>query len=111
MTAMRLSNVRIPVRIAIACLMPLLAFTSFAAKELLEKRSVYSKSEQMAALAGASTTITALIGEIQLERSDSTAFVNSKGQSFGDQVRRQRPAVDAALAAWQQRMVEFVQAH
>src|SRR5262245_43944594 len=111
MTAMRMSNVRIPVRIAIACLIPVLAFTAFALKDLFDKRAIYSKSEEMAALADASTTITSLIQELQGERLSSVAFVNSKGQSFGDQMRRQRPAVDAALAAWQQRMTEFTQAH
>src|SRR5262245_12941124 len=111
MTAMRLSNVRIPVRIAIACLIPVLAFTAFALKDLFDKRSVYSKSEEMASLADASATITSLVHELQIERGSSVGFVNSKGQSFGDQTRRQRPAVDAALTACQQRMVEFVKLH
>ena len=108
---MRLSNVRISVRIAIACLIPVLAFTAFAVHDLLEKRSIYSKSGQMAALADASTAITSLIHELQIERGSSVGFVSSKGQSFGDQMRRQRPLVDAALATWQQRLAEFAQRH
>lgn len=38
----KLSNIRIPVRIGIACLLPLLAFTGLAIMELNEKRAVFS---------------------------------------------------------------------
>ena len=34
---LKLSNIRIPVRIAVACLLPLLAFAGIAGKELLDK--------------------------------------------------------------------------
>ena len=108
---LRLSNIRIPVRIAAACLLPVLAFTVFAGKDLLEKWVDSSKSNQMAALADATPATTALIHELQVERGTSTGFINSNGKSFGDQMRRQRPLVDTALATWQQRMAEFAQAH
>ena len=36
---LKLSNIKIPVRIAIACLLPLLAFTILAGKELLDRRA------------------------------------------------------------------------
>jgi len=105
-----LNNVRIPVRIAIACLLPLLAFTGFAGKAMLEKRSEYTKTEEIAEIAAAVPTITALIHEIQKERGSSMGLLNSKGaQSFRDALRNQRPVVDAAIATWQQRMTEFVQ--
>ena len=44
----RLTNVPVPVRIGIACLLPLLAFLGFAGDDLLEKRSVYSKTDRIA---------------------------------------------------------------
>jgi methyl-accepting chemotaxis protein len=105
-----LNNVRIPVRIAIACLLPLLAFTGFAGKAMLEKRSEYTKTEEIAEIAAAVPTITALVHELQKERGGSMGSLNSKGaQSFRDALSSQRPVVDKAIAAWQQRMSEFVQ--
>jgi methyl-accepting chemotaxis protein len=105
-----LNNVRIPVRIAIACLLPLLAFTGFAGKAMLEKRAEYTKTEEIAEIAAAVPTITALIHEIQKERGSSMGMLNSKGaQSFRDALRNQRPMVDAAIATWQRRMTEFAQ--
>ena len=50
---LRLSNIRIPVRIALACLLPLLAFIGFAGKELLQKRADYSSAAEIAAASAA----------------------------------------------------------
>jgi methyl-accepting chemotaxis protein len=107
----RLADIRIPVRIAVACLLPMLAFTGFAGKALLEKRADYSKAEQIAVLAEAMPAITALIHELQKERASSVGFVNSRGQSFADAVRSDRPASDRALAAWQERIVALARVH
>src|SRR4051794_4355425 len=106
---LRLSNIRIPVRIALACLLPLLAFIGFAGKELLQKRSDYSSAAQIAELADATPSITALVHELQKERGSSMGFFTAKGQAFGDALRAQRPAVDKALTAWQSRMTELAQ--
>src|SRR5262249_43883803 len=111
-TAMlRLSNIRIPVRIAIACLIPLLAFVGFAGKALLEQRSHLSRTDQIAALGEAVPTLTRLLHELQVERGASVGFINSKGKSFADQLRGRRPAVEKALAEWQQRIAPFVELH
>jgi HAMP domain-containing protein len=108
---LRLSSIRIPVRIAIACLLPLLAFIGFASKDLLQKRSDYSGMEQVAEIADATPSITGLIHELQKERGSSIGFVNSKGQSFADVLRGQRQVVDKALATWQQRTAELARQH
>jgi methyl-accepting chemotaxis protein len=105
-----LNNIRIPVRIAIACLLPLIAFTVFAGKALLEKHSEYTKIDEIAEIAATVPTTTALVHELQKERGSSMGFLNGKGaQSFADALRNQRPVVDKAAAAWQQRMAEFAQ--
>ena len=44
----RLNNIKIPVRIAIACLVPMLAFVAFAFKDILETHSIYSSADQIA---------------------------------------------------------------
>jgi methyl-accepting chemotaxis protein len=108
---LRLSSIRIPVRIAMACLLPLLAFVGFAGKELLQKRSDYSSAEQIAEVADAAPSITGLVHELQKERGTSVGFINAKGQSFGDALRAQRPVVDKALATWQQRVTEMARLH
>src|SRR5712692_485253 len=107
----RLADIRIPVRIAVACVLPLLAFTGFAGKDLLEKRSAYSSSSQIAELAEAAPTITNLIHELQKERGAAVGFVNSRGQSFADALRSQRPLVDQAVATWQQRIATLAKLH
>jgi hypothetical protein len=105
-----LNNIRIPVRIAIACLLPLLAFTGFAGKAILEKWQESTKIGEIAEIAAAVPTITGLVHELQKERGSSMGFLNGKGaQSFADALRNQRPVVDKAMATWQQRMGEFSQ--
>jgi hypothetical protein len=70
-----LNNIRIPVRIAIACLLPLLAFTGFAGKAILEKWSESTKISEIAEIAAAVPSITSLVHELQKERGSSMGFV------------------------------------
>src|SRR3954466_3687729 len=65
---LRLNNLRISLRIAIACLLPLIAFTVFAGKALLEKRAALSSAESIAVIAEAAPTISNLVHELQKER-------------------------------------------
>ena len=104
---LKLSNIRIPVRIAVACLLPLVAFTGFAVKELLEKRTIVANVDAIAAVAEVAPTIAALVHELQKERGATAGFVNSKGKSFAEVVRNQRPLTDKALEAWNRRLSEY----
>lgn len=104
---LKLSNIRIPVRIAIACLLPLVAFTGFAVKELFEKRMIVANVDAIAAVAEVAPTIAALVHELQKERGATAGFINSKGKSFAEVVRNQRPLTDKALEAWNQRLSEY----
>ena len=45
---LKLSNIRIPVRIAVACLLPLLAFTALRGKELLDRRTLAADMDAIA---------------------------------------------------------------
>jgi HAMP domain-containing protein len=101
---LRLSDMRIPVRIAIVAVLPMLGFAMFAGASLLDKWTAYSKSSQVAQIAEAAPAVTALVHQLQIERGASAGFLNSKGNAFGDAMRGQRPATDAALKEWQTRM-------
>ena len=83
----RLADIRISFRIAVACLLPMLAFTGFAGKALLEKRAEYSKTEQIVVAAEAMPAITSLIHELQKERTSSIGLVNSRGRLLADAMR------------------------
>jgi methyl-accepting chemotaxis protein len=106
-----LNNLRISTRVAIACLLPLLAFTFLAAKDLLEKRAAFSSAESIAVVADAAPMIADLVHELQKERGASAGFINSKGQSFADTLRNQRPVTDKMLATSQQRMADLIRSN
>ncbi|HWF93723.1 MAG TPA: nitrate- and nitrite sensing domain-containing protein [Xanthobacteraceae bacterium] len=103
----RLADLPIRSRIAIACLIPLLAFTGFAGKAMLEKRAQSQAADSVAALIEVAPLISGLIHELQKERGSSVGFVSSKGQALVDTMRNQRPATDKALASFRQRMTGF----
>jgi hypothetical protein len=48
---LKLSNIRIPVRIAVACLLPLLAFAGIAGKELFDRRSLAADMDAIGVVA------------------------------------------------------------
>jgi hypothetical protein len=108
---LRLNDVKISVRIAVACLLPLAAFTFFAAKNLFEKRAEFASAESIAVVAEAAPMIASLVHELQKERGASAGFINSKGQSFADTLRDQRPATDRMLATSRQQMGELIRSN
>src|SRR5260370_33038776 len=95
---LRLNNLRISLRIAIACLLPLIAFTVFAGKDLLEKRAALSTAESIAVVAEAAPIISNVVHERQKDRGATAGFINSKGKAFADPLRNHRPATDKILA-------------
>lgn len=87
MTAMlRLNDTKMRVRIAIACLVPLLAFVAFAA------------------IAQIAPEISGLIHELQKERGATAGFISSKGEAFAQTLRTQRPSTDKAVTDWRQKI-------
>lgn len=64
---LKLSNIRIPVRIAIAWLLPLLAFTGSAIKELIDHRQVVPTKENAAVVVQAAPMISRLVADLQAE--------------------------------------------
>ena len=98
----RLNDIKIPVRIAFACLVPMLAFVAFALKDIAEKHSIYSTADRITAIANAAPKISGLIHELQKERGATAGFVNSKGAAFREALQAQRPLTDKAAADWRQ---------
>ncbi len=94
-------------RIAIVCLIPLLAFTGFAGKDLLEKRLRLQSADAASALVEVAPLISGLVHELQKERGASVGFIASQGKMFADTLRNQRPVTDAALGRWRARMATF----
>jgi Nitrate and nitrite sensing len=74
-------------RIAIVCLIPLLAFTGFAGKDMLEKRAQSQSADSAAALIEVAPLISSLVHELQKERGSSVGFVSSKGQALAETMR------------------------
>jgi methyl-accepting chemotaxis protein len=108
---LRLNDLGISTRIAIACLLPLTAFTIFAGKDLLEKRAAFAGAESIAVVAQAAPMISNLVHELQKERGASAGFINSKGKSLADTLRNQRPSTDKMLATSRRQMEELAKSN
>jgi methyl-accepting chemotaxis protein len=104
----RLADLPIRARIAIVCLIPLLAFTGFAGKELWERRTQSQVADGVTALIEVAPLISGLIHELQKERGTSVGFLSARGQGpAAAAMRDQRAVTDRALASFRQRMVSF----
>ena len=95
---LKLSNIRIPVRIAVACLLPLLAFAGIAGKELLDRRSLAADMDAIGVVAQAAPMIAAVVHELQRERGATVGYINSREESLATLMRNQRPMTDKVLA-------------
>src|SRR5215471_19294034 len=80
------------------------AFVAFAFKDILEKHSIYSSADQIAAIARTAPEISSLVHELQKERGATAGFVDSKGGTLADTLRNQRPVTDKAQATWRRQM-------
>src|SRR5262245_48029093 len=103
----RMSNIRIPARIAIATILPLLAFAGFAATSLAEKWSASQAAGRVAVVVESVPLVSDLIHQLQRERGASATFVTSKGQALADVMRNQRGATDKAIAEWRNGLAEI----
>src|SRR5262245_27548 len=104
---LRVNNMKIPVRIAIATILPLLAFAGFAAKSLAEKWSTSQAAGRVAVVVESVPLVSDLIHQLQRERGASATFVTSKGQALADVMRNQRGAPDKAIAEWRRGLSEI----
>jgi methyl-accepting chemotaxis protein len=110
-TVLKLSNIRIPVRIAVACLLPLVAFSVFAAKELIDRRAIVADMDAIAVVARAAPMIAEVVHELQKERGISVGYIDSREQALLEAMRKQRPQTDKLLETWSQRVAEYLKAY
>jgi methyl-accepting chemotaxis protein len=104
----QLADLPIRARIAIVCLIPLLAFTGFAGREMWERRTQSQVADGVTALIEVAPLISGLIHELQKERGTSVGFLSARGQGpAAAALRDQRAVTDRALASFRQRMVSF----
>src|SRR3972149_6660567 len=97
---LRLPNLRISMRIAIVCVVPILGLVGFLAKELSEKWDVTQSADRVLTIIETAPLVSSLVHELQRERGASTGFVSSKGQALADGMRNQRSVSDKAIAIW-----------
>ena len=103
---LRLSDVRIPFRIAAVCLLPLIGLVGFAGYQANKQRENLVNAEQTMDIAGLAAANSALIHELQKERGVSAGYIASGGKKFTDDLRRQRSATNNAIENWQRVMAQ-----
>jgi methyl-accepting chemotaxis protein len=104
---LRLKDIKIGTRIAVACLFPVLALVAFATTDLLEKSATVSEAEKMASYLDLAPVTSVLAHELQRERGLSFTFVSSREQTSGSEMKNQRAQTDKALALWRERLKQF----
>ncbi len=93
-----LSNLRLRTQVVLLLLAPLLGLMGLSVQIVADKHAVMSDMARFDTLAQLAPEIGALVHELQKERGATSAFVSSKGQTFGPQLTAQRTKTDAALA-------------
>ncbi len=92
-----LNNTSISVRIAILCLIPMLAMFGMGTSSLLHERAAANDANAIARVIGIAPVISGLVHELQKERGASAGFIGSKGKKFADSIGQRRADTDKAL--------------
>lgn len=104
-----IGNCRIGVRILLALLLPLMALAAFSGTLVIERHRTATEMKMMQDLTDLAPFVDDLVHELQKERGLSVGFVSSKGQQFGEDLAKQRQAVDAMKAAYAEALKRFPQ--
>jgi methyl-accepting chemotaxis protein len=96
---LRLSNIRIAGRLAIAIIIPLAIFSCLAGYDLFQTWLVRSDMVRLNQMAQAVAAISRLVHEMQRERGASAVFVGSKGAQLRNELSAQRKLTDASRTA------------
>lgn len=92
-----MKNFSISVRIAVMCLLPLLALVGQGANQLLIERERAIVAEGIAEVISLAPIISGVVHELQKERGTSAGFIGSRGSLFADQIIDQRKQTDMAI--------------
>jgi methyl-accepting chemotaxis protein len=99
-----LNDLRIRSRILLTFVLPVLGLLWFSGMAVLDKRSALANLDALRQLTMVATEISTLVHELQKERGATGVFVGSQGVQFGDEMRRQRLAVDVPLRQLQEQV-------
>ncbi|HHK75252.1 MAG TPA: methyl-accepting chemotaxis protein, partial [Rhizobiales bacterium] len=95
-----INNTSISVRIAILCLLPMLALLGLGIQNLLSERSKAVSARSIAQVIDVAPVISGLVHELQKERGTSAGFLGSKGKKFANVIGQRRADTDRALQAF-----------
>ena len=90
----------ISVRIAILCLIPMIALIAVGIRSLLIERETAIEAAAVADVVRLAPVVSALVHDLQKERGTSAGFIASKGARFGSDLGERRRETDASLAAY-----------
>ncbi len=93
-----LKNLTVTTSLLLLVALPLAGLSFFGARSAYEKWSVYRDYRRLEANSAVLQQIGQTVHELQKERGRSAGFLGSKGAQFGEELRRQRLASDAAHA-------------
>src|SRR6185436_6474853 len=97
---LRLSNFSIALKIAFACLVPLLGLAIFASSMVIEARQKSAAAQEVLAATALAEAASLAVHELQRERGMSVGFVASKGASFAAELPSQRQETDRRIKAF-----------
>ncbi len=101
-----LVNQPIALRIALLCLVPMLALIVISAYKIYDEYQRSSEAKFVLSVLDATPLISNLVHELQKERGTSAGFIGSKGAVFGDAIHDRRADTDAKLADFRARVPE-----
>ena len=106
---LRFSDVSIGLKIALACLVPLLGLAIFAGSAVIDAGQKAAAARDVLAAAELAEKTSLAVHELQRERGMSVGFVGSKGKDFAGDLLVQRKASDGRIDAL--RSASLVTAH
>ena len=92
-------NASISVRIAILCLIPMIALMGVGLRSLLIERELAVETGAAAEVVRLAPTVSRLVHDLQKERGTSAGFIGSKGSRFRVDLDTRRTETDVSLAA------------
>jgi methyl-accepting chemotaxis protein len=95
--ALRLSDIRIPIKIAVACLVPIIGLAGFAGANVWTSWSEMTAARQIVVIADVAAAASNAVHELQKERGITGGFLTSKGAQFSAELNAQRALVDRAV--------------
>ncbi len=104
----RLQNIPIGQRMALALALPIAGFLFFVLWVLAGQQRIATDMRNLRELAELATTVSELVHEIQRERGMAAAFLGSEGRDFADAQTERHSRTDAQIAGFQQALDRLV---